>query len=139
MAQQPIWRRRLQQAYERPTYQEAKAKLGQLLNELRLLNESAAASLSEGLEETLTLHDLGIFPLLGASFKTTNCLESLNAEPRCGQVDHWKNSNHKHRWAAALIDIEPQLRRVQGYRHLPKLEMVLKVLRTEPIIRKDAA
>ena len=142
-AQQPIWRQRLQQAYGRPTYQEARAQLTQLHQELSLLNESAAASLREGLEETLTLHDLGIFPLLGASFKTTNCLESLNAmiEERCGHVDHWKNSNQKHRWlAAALTDIEPRLRRVQGYRHLPKLRMaLLRALRIEPIIHKEAA
>ena len=142
-AQQPIWRQRLQQAYDRPNYREAQTQLTQLHQELRLVNESAAASLREGLEETLTLHDLGIFPLLGASFKTTNCLESLNAmiEERCGRVDHWKNSNQKHRWlAAALTDIEPRLRRVQGYRHLPKLRLALqKALRIKPIIQKAAA
>lgn len=142
-AQQPIWRRRLQRAYDRPTYKEAQAQLTQLHQALGLVNESAAASLREGLEETLTLHDLGIFPLLGASFKTTNCLESLNAmiEERCGHVDHWKNSNQKHRWlAAALTDIEPRLRRVQGYRHLPKLRLALqKALRIGPIIQKEAA
>jgi transposase-like protein len=142
-AQQPIWRQRLQQAYDRPTYREAQVQLSQLHQELNLVNESAAASLREGLEETLTLHDLGIFPLLGASFKTTNCLESLNAmiEERCSRVDHWKNSNQKHRWlAAALADIEPRLRRVQGYRHLPKLRLALqKALRIEPIIQMEAA
>ena len=47
--------------------------------ELRLVNESAAASLGEGLEETLTLHRLGLFPQLGISLKTTNCIESLMA------------------------------------------------------------
>lgn len=142
-SQQPLWRRRLQQAYERPTYREAKAELMQLHKELQLVNESAAASLREGLEETLTLHDLGIFPVLGQSFKTTNCLESLNAliEERCANVDHWKNSNQKHRWlGAALMDIEPRLRRVQGYRHLPKLRQALtKALRIEPAIQKQAA
>jgi len=142
-AQQPIWRRRLQQAYERPTYQEAKGQLMQLHQELSVLNQSAAASLHEGLEETLSLHELGVFPLLGQSFKTTNCLESLNAliEERCGHVDHWKNSNQKHRWlAASLMDIEPRLRRIQGYRHLPKLRMALmKALRIELTIRKEAA
>ena len=142
-SQQPIWRVRLQQAYDRPTYQEAQTQLTQLHQELSLLNESAAASLREGLEETLTLHDLGVFSLLGPSFKTTNCLESLNAmiEERCGHVDHWKNSNQKHRWlAAALTDIQPRLRRVQGYRHLPKLRLaLLKALRIEPIIQKEAA
>jgi len=135
-AQQPIWRRRLQQAYERPTYQEAKVQLMQLHQELSVLNQSAAASLNEGLEETLSLHELGVFPLLGQSFKTTNCLESLNAliEERCGHVDRWKNSNQKHRWlAAALMDIERRLRRIQGYRHLPKPRMALmKALRIEP-------
>lgn len=141
--QQPIWRRRLQQAYERPHYREARAQLEQLYKEIKLLNESAAASLNEGLEETLTLHDLGVYPLLGASFKTTNCLESLNAliEERCGKVDHWKNSNQKHRWlAASLMDIEPRLYRVQGSQHLPKLRQALiKALGIEATIQKEAA
>ena len=43
------------------------------------INLSTVASLDEGLEETLTLHGLGLFPMLGVSLKTTNCLESLNA------------------------------------------------------------
>ncbi len=127
--QQALWRGRLQQAYERPTYAEAKKQLEQLERELTLVNESAAASLCEGLEETLTLHRLGVFPVLGQSFKTTNCLESLNAmvARRCDNVDHWKTSNQKHRWmAAALLDIEPRLRRLRGYRHLPKLRQALK-------------
>jgi putative transposase len=127
--EQPLWRRRLQQAYERPTYSEAKKQLEQLDNELLLVNESAAASLREGLEETLTLHHLGVFAVLGKSFKTTNCLESINAmvARRCDNVDNWKTSNQKHRWmAAALLDIEPRLRRIRGYRHLPKLRLALK-------------
>ncbi len=52
-AQQATWRRRLQQAYERPTYTEARTALGRLRQELRGLNVSAAPSLDEGLEETL--------------------------------------------------------------------------------------
>lgn len=140
---QPIWRQRLQQAYARPGYREAKTQLDQLYQELKLLNESAAASLNEGLEETLTLHDLGVFPLLGPSFKTTNCLESLNAliEECCGKVDHWKNSNQKHRWlASSLMDIVPRLHRVQGSQHLPKLRQVLlKALRIESVIHRQAA
>ena len=95
---------------------------------LCLINTSAAASLEEGLEETLTLHRLGVFQLLGISFKATNCIESLNAqvEKVCGRVTHWKNSNHKQRWlAAALLDIEPRLRKIKGYQHLPKLRLAL--------------
>ena len=78
--QQAAWRRRLPQAYERPTYAEARAARGRRRQELRGINISAVASLDEGLEETLTLHGLGLFPMLGVSRKTTNCLESLNAQ-----------------------------------------------------------
>ena len=42
-------------------------------------------------------------------------------------VDHWKNSSQRHRWlATALVDIEPRLRKVMGYRHLPKLREALQ-------------
>lgn len=126
--QQATWRRKLQQAYERPTYAEAKAALLRLRRELHLVNASAAASLDEGFEETLTLHRLGVFPTLGISLKTTNCLESLNA--LVGQytdtVDHWRTSDQKQRWvAAALLEIEPRLRRIKGYQHLPQLRAAL--------------
>lgn len=126
--EQAVWRRRLQRAYQRPTYQEAKAELEKLLRELDGVNQSAAASLAEGLEETLTLHRLGVFAALGLSFKTSNCVESINsmAEQRCGKVRAWKNSSQKQRWmASALLDIEPRLRRVRGYRDLPRLRAAL--------------
>lgn len=126
--EQATWRRRLQRAYQRPTYKEAKGELDKLLRELDRVNQSAAASLREGLEETLTLHKLGVFAALGLSFKTTNCVESINsmAEQRCGKVRSWKNSSQKQRWfAAALLDIEPRLRRVRGYRDLPRLRAAL--------------
>ena len=56
-------------------------------------------------------------------------LQSVNAlvEERCPKVDHWKNSSQRQRWlATALVDIEPRLRKVAGYRHLPKLREALK-------------
>lgn len=121
---QATWRRKLQAAYEQPTYAQAKAALRRLEAELRLLNASAAKSLSEGLEETLTLHRLGLFRELGLSFKTTNALESILAqvERRTGKVSYWRTSEQKQRWcAAALLAIEPRLRKVRGYRHLPRL------------------
>ncbi len=123
------WRRKLQAAYERPTYAEAKAALTRLHAELQRLNASAAASLAEGLEETLTLHRLGLFLELGASFKTTNPLESVMAqvEQRTAKVDHWRTSEQKQRWcAAALLAIEPRFRKVEGYRHLPQLVVALR-------------
>ncbi len=132
---QGYWRKRLQKAYQRPTYEEAKRELRKIRGELELVNQSAVASLDEGFEETLTLHRLGLFPLLGRSLKTTNCLESINSlvEERCCKVDSWKNSNQKQRWlASALIDIEPRLNKLLGYRHLPKLrEMLIKELKID--------
>jgi transposase-like protein len=127
--QQAPWRRKLQAAYERPSYADAKAALLRCRQELRLLNESAVASLDEGFEETLTLHRLGVFGNLGTSLKTTNCLESINAlvGQRTAKVDRWTNSSQKQRWlAAALLDIEPRLRRIRGYRSLPLLRAALQ-------------
>lgn len=100
--QQAAWRHRLQQAYERPTYAEAPAALGPPRQELRGLNVSAVASLDEGLEETLTLHGLGLFPILGVSLKTTNCLESLNAQlgQLTDKMEDWRTSDQKQRWVA---------------------------------------
>jgi transposase-like protein len=127
--EQAHWRTRLQRAYRQPTYEQARRALGRLQRDLEARNQSAARSLAEGLEETLTLHRLGVFQILGESFKTTNCLESINAavEVRCAKIDHWVNSSQRHRWlASALWDIEPRLRRVKGYRHLPKLRDALQ-------------
>ena len=128
-SQQPAWRRKLQRAYEKPTYEEARTALNRLKPELKLLNESALASLEEGFEETLTLHRIGLFPQLAISMKTTNCIESVMSlmAQYTNKVDCWKNSSQKHRWiASALLEIEPRLRRIKGYRYLPALRNALK-------------
>jgi putative transposase len=100
--------------------------------ELVALNASAAASLDEGIEETLTLHRLGLQVDLSVSFSTTNCIESVNAlvEQRTAKIDYWKTSDQKQRGlATALLDIEPRLRRVRGYRYLPALRRALQASR----------
>jgi transposase-like protein len=127
--QQARWRRKLQAAYEEPTYAAAKAALLRLRSELARLNESAVSSLDEGFEETLTLRRLGVFRALGRSLKTTNCLESINAliGQRTDKVDRWRSSDQKRRWlAAALLDIEPRLNRIAGFRALPVLRQALQ-------------
>ncbi len=127
--QQSVFRKKLQKAYEKPTYQEAKRELTLVRKELRLLNESSVRSLDEGLEETSTLHRLGLFPELGISLKTTNCIESIlsQVESRTSKVDYWKNSEQKHRWmATALLDIEPRLRKIKGCRYLAQLQKRLR-------------
>ena len=128
-SQHAVWRGKLQTAYAQLTYAEAKSRLGELRNELKRINESAVRSLDEGLEETLTLHRLAVGPALRRSLATTNSLESIFAlvEQRTGKVDRWRSSNQKQRWlAAALLDVEPRLRRVRGYRALPPLREALQ-------------
>ena len=126
---QPVFKRKIDAAYAKPTYAAAKAALQRVRAELAEVNASAAASLDEGLEETLTLQRLGLFKELGRSFKTTNCIENLNAliGQRTDKVDCWRNADQKHRWlATALLDIEPRLRKVCGYRALPRLRAALQ-------------
>ena len=128
-SEQVVWRQRLQRAYNRPTNDEASGALDQLHAELEERNQSAASSLAEGLDETLTLHRLGVYGVLGCSLKTTNCIESVNAliEERCAKVDRWQNSSQRQRWlATALLEIEPRLRKIKGYRHLVTLREALK-------------
>ena len=123
------FRRKLQSAYEQPTYAKAKSGLMKVRSELALLNQSAVGSLDEGLEETLTLHRLGLVKELGRSFKTTNCIENLQSlvEQRTGKVDCWRNSEQKQRWlATTLLDIEPRLNKVQGFHHLKRLRAMIE-------------
>ena len=67
-------------------------------NKLLLINESAASSLEESLEQTLTLHRLGLFKELGISLKTTNCIGSLMVlvEQYTGKKEK-KNEDQSHR------------------------------------------
>lgn len=127
--QQDVWRAKLQRAWRLPTYEAARAELRRLHQQLRRVNEDAARSLEEGLEETLTLHRLGVAEALGGSLGTTNCLESIlsQVERRVGRVSRWTSSDQKRRWlAAALWDIEPRLRRLRGYRALRQLRAALR-------------
>ena len=72
-------RRKMEAAYGKPTYAAAKAALDALKPGLKLMNQSALGSLEEGFEETLTLHRLGLMPMLKDSFRTTNCIENVNS------------------------------------------------------------
>jgi transposase-like protein len=122
------FRRKLQDAYEQPTYDEAKSRLSRIKTELRGINLSAVNSLEEGFEETLTLHRLGLFEALGRTFKTTNAIENVNSllGIYTDRVDYWKNSEQRQRWVAtALLEIEPRLRKVAGYQHLVQLRSAM--------------
>jgi transposase-like protein len=128
-ADQKTWRRKLQRAYEETTYEAAKERLTDLHAELQQINRKAARSLQEGLEDTLTLHRLGLFDELGKSLKTTNCIESLmgDVEEYTRNVKRWHHSPQRHWWMApALLEAEDGFRRLFGYDDLPKLKAALK-------------
>ncbi len=122
-------RRKMEAAYSKPTYEAARKALNALKPELELMNQSALSSLEEGMEETLTLHRLGMMSTLGQSFRTTNCIENVNSllQQLTHNVRRWTNSSQRHRWVAtALLDIELRLRRIKGCRHLPMLRQALQ-------------
>lgn len=122
------YRRRLKHAYREKTYKKARSRLLQIHADLKKLNRSAAKSLEEGFEETLTLHKLGLIDELGRSLKTTNIIENLNhlLQKRSGRIKRWMNSDQRQRWVAmSLLDIEPRLRRIDGFENLPLLEPAL--------------
>lgn len=128
-AQQAIFRRRLQESYAKTTHKEAKAALEQLCRELETVNASAANSLLEGMEETLTIHHLGLSVELSKSLSTTNCIESLMSQmgSHTDKVDRWRNSNQILRWTGTtLMDIEPRLHRIKGHGYLKVLRYKLQ-------------
>jgi putative transposase len=126
---QEEFRGKLQSAYEEISYEAAKSKLIAIRRELARINQSAVGSLEEGLEETLTLHKLGLFAKLGKSFKTTNCIEGVHKQLArfTDRVDRWQSSDQRRRWvASAFLEIEPGLNRVCGHEHLKELRRALK-------------
>lgn len=123
------WRRRLNRAYRQPTYEAAKEELMEIHDELQQINRDSAASLREGLEETLTLHRLGVFEEVGRSLKTTNAIESLNSlvEEYIGNVKRWHHSEQRARWLAlGLLEAEERMQKIAGYEDLPQLREALQ-------------
>jgi transposase-like protein len=123
------YRGKLQRAYSEPEYETAKKRIYEIIDELRPINRTAANSLEEGLEETLTMHRLGLIEDLGKSFTTTNLIENLNSQlgKYVRKVKLWRNSNMKARWiAVALLEIENRMRRVNNYEKLKLLRLAIK-------------
>ncbi len=102
-------KKELEAAYAAATYAEAKKQLIALIRFLELHCPEAAGSLKEGLEETLTLHKMGVRKSLRDRLRTTNIIESVNSRlaHTTRRVTRWTNSDQRQRWiAAACLDIE---------------------------------
>lgn len=126
---QDHYRRRINKAYRSDDYDEARKLIKEIISDLKVENLSASRSMEEGLEETLTLHRLGLITDFGRSFATTNCIENLNSqiEKYLRKVKHWKTSSQKHRWVAcALLDIENRMRKVNNCTKLSVMRNKIK-------------
>ncbi len=117
--------RRIRNAYAMTGYAAAKAELGKIFRQLERINPSAARSLEEGLEETLTVHRLGVGRLLWPTLASTNPIESCFCivEKVSRNVKRWRAGDHALRWTVTgLLEAEKKFRRVKGYRELQRLQ-----------------
>ena len=117
-------KKKLQNAYNMVSYDDAKHALNRLLRELMDLNPSAARSLEEGMEETLTVHRLRIPEQLRRTLSSTNVIESAFSivETVCRNVKRWQKGDQIERWVGSgLLVAERQFRKVIGVKHIPAL------------------
>ena len=115
-------KRKLQNAYAMAEYADAKRALDRLHRELMDINPSAARSLEEGMEETLTVHRLRVPEQLRRTLSSTNVIESAFSivETVCRNVKRWRHGDHIERWiASGLLVAERQFRKVIGHREIP--------------------
>ena len=120
----PELNRRLNEAYRERDYTRALSLLHATADWLRGINPSAAHSLEEGLEETITVIRLGVPELLQKSLGSTNVIESAlgTSEGLTGRVKRWRRGHMRWRWCASgLMLAEAGFHRVRGYRQIPKL------------------
>ena len=120
---------RMRTAYHAPSALDAEAQLLTLARELDKTHPGAAASLREGLPETLTVLRLGVPPTLARTLRSTNTIESMISICRehAGNVKRWQDGQMALRWCAAgMVEAAKQFRRVNGYLHLPALRAALE-------------
>jgi putative transposase len=121
--------RRMREAYHAETALTAEAKLTALAAELDKTHPGAAASLREGLSETLTVLRLGVAPTLARTLRSTNPIESMISICRTHStnVKRWRDGQMALRWCAAgMTEAATQFRRVNGHLHLPKVRAALE-------------
>ena len=122
--QKPAVAKKLNAAYALEDYAAAKQALDALHRELMELNPSAARSLGEGLEETLTVHRLHVPPRLRKTLASTNVIESAFSivEVVCRNVKRWHGGDQRERWVGSgLLVAQKQFRRITGYKQIPVL------------------
>ena len=129
--ERPWVRRKLQEAWALQDADAEERRLRELARALEPKRPGAAASLREGLEETLTITRLGfsVDSALARTLRSTNPIESMLSVPRerSRNVKRWRGGEMVLRWTAAgILDAERSFRRVRGHRELPKLRTALR-------------
>jgi putative transposase len=127
---------RMTDAYHADSALEAETALLALAKELDRTHPGAAASLREGLDETLTVLRLGVPPTLARTLRSTNCIESMISVCRehAANVKRWRDGQMALRWCAAgMIEAGKQFRRVNGHLHLPSLRAALEREIAQPV------
>jgi putative transposase len=125
----PVVKRKLRAAWKLTSHQAAIERLEALAGELSHSHPGAAASLREGLAETVTLQRLGVDEQLWRTLSSTNPIESLIAICRATSrnVKRWQNGDMCLRWTAAgMLEAEAQFRRIIGYHHLAALALAVE-------------
>ncbi len=120
---------RIRRAYRAASALDAHAQLEVLARELDTTHPGAAASLREGMDETLTVLRLGVPPTLARTLRSTNAIESMISICRdhAVHVKRWRDGQMALRWCAAgMIEAGKQFRRVNGHLHLPALRAALE-------------
>jgi putative transposase len=115
---------KLRMAWGMTEYPKALQELRKVHAWLASLNQAAAESLEEGMEETLTINRLGLSSPLRRLFSSTNIIESCfsRAGDLCRRVTRWRDGNMAQRWAGTvLLEAETRFRRIQAYGQLPLL------------------
>ena len=124
-AQRPWVKAILTRAYTHATVKTAKRLLQDLARRLDTDHPSAAASVREGLDETLTVLGLGLSERLQRSLATTNAIESLLSRTR--HVKRWRGGTMVLRWVAAgVLEAAKGFRRVKGCQDMPALVAALR-------------
>jgi len=122
--QKPAVARKLNAAYALEDYAAARQALNAIHRELMDLNPSAARSLGEGMEETLTVHRLHVPMQLRKTLASTNVIESAFSivERVCRNVKRWHGGDQRERWVGSgLLVAQKQFRRITGYKQIPAL------------------
>ena len=124
-----VTEKRMRQAYHAESALKAEAELQALARELGKTHPGAAASLREGMAETLTILRLGVPPTLARTLRSTNSIESMIeiCREHSKNVKRWRDGTMALRWCAAgMVEAGHQFRRVNGHLHLPKLRAALE-------------